>query len=273
MMHFKNPIREEDTLEHKDTNPKDSVGIRKVPLRSVIPLRVLSGLALAMLEGARKYGRHNYRVAGVRASVYVDAAGRHLDAFWEGQDIDPDSLIHHLDKCMASIAVLRDSIYAQNWVDDRPPKCDPSWITFANELASSIIDRVRPKDPERPYTETDKAPRQRVVTPEDVKVMFTYQEFPIEMSFAPPPTRVEVTPGTHQLETTAAKALKLTSDPLIFGSKYDVFGHNEECLGTLEYAGQDSDGYDIFERANGSRLYYFAEAPHCHLVKRWELLS
>ncbi|SVD92517.1 uncharacterized protein METZ01_LOCUS445371, partial [marine metagenome] len=30
------------------------------------------------MEGAIKYGRHNYRIAGVRASVYIDATIGHL---------------------------------------------------------------------------------------------------------------------------------------------------------------------------------------------------
>jgi uncharacterized membrane protein len=108
-------------LETKDTNPKDAVGIAKVPL-STLPFRVLWRVGLAMMEGALKYGRHNYRVAGVRASVYFDAAfARHGGAWWEGQDIDPDSKLHHLDKLIASLIVLRDGILTGNWVDDRPP--------------------------------------------------------------------------------------------------------------------------------------------------------
>jgi len=54
---------------NKQTNPKDAMGIKKVPL-SCVPLPVAMELGIAMLEGARRYGRHNYRVIGVRASVY-----------------------------------------------------------------------------------------------------------------------------------------------------------------------------------------------------------
>jgi len=56
------------SLTSKDTNPKDACGTKKVPF-SVLPWQVLAEIGLALLEGARKYGRHNYRVAGVRASV------------------------------------------------------------------------------------------------------------------------------------------------------------------------------------------------------------
>ncbi len=133
----------------KDTNPKDAVGVRKVPW-AVIPFNVLAQVGLALLEGARKYGRHNYRVAGVRASVYVDATFRHVGAFWEGRDIDPDSGLHELDKAIAGLIVLRDSIMQGNWVDDRPPPAPVNWLAEANNKAEEIIDRI--PNPKEPYT-------------------------------------------------------------------------------------------------------------------------
>ena len=127
--------------------------MRKVPLFSVIPMRVLAGPALGMLEGALKYGRHNYRQVGVLASVYVDACMRHVAQFWEGEDLDPDSKagLHHLDKAICSLMVLRDGMIKGNWVDDRPPKDDTDWIGAANRIASSLIDAF--PDPKTPITE------------------------------------------------------------------------------------------------------------------------
>lgn len=104
----------------KDTNPKDAVGTKKPPMSTVSSL-VLQEVGVAMLEGARKYGRHNYRVAGVRASVYFDAAKRHLDAYWEGQDTDPDSGLSHITKAIAGLIVLRDAQINGKLTDDRPP--------------------------------------------------------------------------------------------------------------------------------------------------------
>ena len=124
----------------KDTNPKDSVGIKKVPI-STVPSTVLAELGLAMLEGARKYGRHNYRVAGVRASVYMDAVFRHMHQWWEGQDIDPDSGLSHITKAIASLVVLRDSMINDNWIDDRPPSIDENFWILMNKKAAEIIDR------------------------------------------------------------------------------------------------------------------------------------
>lgn len=124
----------------KDTNPKDAVGIAKVPF-STVPTQVVGELGLAMMEGALKYGRHNFRVAGVRASVYYDAALRHLAAFWEGQDIDPDSGLPHVVKAMACMAVLRDSQIQGNWNDDRPPVTPGDWVQDLNAKAKALLDK------------------------------------------------------------------------------------------------------------------------------------
>ncbi len=127
----------------KDTNPKDAVGIAKVPF-STVSQRVVAEVGLAMMEGALKYGRHNYRVAGVRASVYFDAVvARHLGAWWEGQDIDPDSGLSHITKAIAGLMVLRDSMLQGNWVDDRPPKTADAetWIADLNAKAKALLEK------------------------------------------------------------------------------------------------------------------------------------
>lgn len=124
----------------KDSNPKDAVGVRKVPM-STVSGPVMMELGLAMMEGARKYGRHNYRDIGVRSSVYYDAAMRHLVAWWEGEDTDPDSEISHLTKAIATIMVIRDAQLHNKVVDDRPPKSPKGWVNYMNTIASKIIDR------------------------------------------------------------------------------------------------------------------------------------
>lgn len=133
----------------KDTNPKDAIGIRKTPFTTV-SFAVIKEVGLGMLEGAMKYGRHNYRVAGVRASVYVDATFRHLCDWWEGEDIDKASMLSHVTKAIASLCVLRDSMIQGNWVDDRPPKSKQD-----NAALQRIVDELfaRYPNPEAAYTE------------------------------------------------------------------------------------------------------------------------
>lgn len=141
-------------MSEKPTNPKDAVGIRKVAF-SCLPWRVLYRVALGMMEGALKYGRHNYRGAGVRASVYFDATvGRHIGPWWEGEDIDPDSGEHHIDKAIASLLVLRDSMLQGNWTDDRPPRGNVD-LAELNKRAAALLDRYPPEGQPHHWTIED----------------------------------------------------------------------------------------------------------------------
>ena len=139
----------------KDTNPKDAIGIRKLAF-SVLPWQVLCRVALAMLEGALKYGRHNYRGAGVRASVYFDAVfARHLTDWWEGNDIDPDSGLHHIDKAIAGLMVMRDSMLQGNFTDDRPPKALGVNMAELNQQVVALHDKYKGVQAPRHYTIAD----------------------------------------------------------------------------------------------------------------------
>ncbi len=142
-------------MTSKDTNPKDAVGVRKVPM-STVSAPVLMEVGLAMMEGARKYGRHNYRVAGARASVYYDASLRHLFAWWEGQDIDPDSGLSHISKAIATLVVLRDTMLNAKLVDDRPPASVDGWMDALNGAAGVLIEKYPDSKPA--LTQKDKAP-------------------------------------------------------------------------------------------------------------------
>lgn len=140
----------------KDTNPKDMIGSRKAKL-SVIPAGVLFDLGNAMTEGMAKYGRHNYRVAGVRSSVYYDAAMGHMMDWWEGQDIDPESELSHVTKAIASLVVLRDAMLQGTLQDDRPPRSIVFKPDFS-KMTGQIIDRHKDKAP-RHYTIADQVQR------------------------------------------------------------------------------------------------------------------
>lgn len=132
-------------MSEKPTNPKDAIGIRKAPM-STVPAGVMAELGTAMLEGAAKYGRHNYRAVGVRASVYYDALMRHAFAWWEGEDIDPDSGMSHVTKAIATLVVLRDAMMQGKLEDDRPPRSAP-FFGELNAQAGVILDRHADKSP------------------------------------------------------------------------------------------------------------------------------
>lgn len=137
----------------KESNPKDLVGIEKVGL-STLPKYPLMLVALAMLEGARKYGRHNYRTIPVVSSVYLDAAFRHLIQYEEGEYTDKDSGLPHLAKAIASILVLLDGWLTWNVIDDRPPRIiTPNWIGTLNDKAKTLIDKY--PNPVKPFTQKE----------------------------------------------------------------------------------------------------------------------
>lgn len=153
-------------MTEKASNPKDLVGVRKVPM-STVSAAVLSELGVAMLEGASKYGRHNYRAVGVRNSVYYDGTMRHLMAWWEGEDVDPDSCavdpdtgepdlstgVSHITKAIAGLVVLRDAMLQGLAEDDRPPRAKPFFARL-NAAAAAIVDRYAGRNP-RHYTIAD----------------------------------------------------------------------------------------------------------------------
>jgi hypothetical protein len=138
-------------------NPKDACGIKKVPF-STVSMPVMAEVGLAMLEGALKYGRHNYRVVGVRASVYFDALMRHMGAWWEGEDIDPDSGLSHVTKAIATLVVLRDSMIRNKLCDDRPPKCYPGWVNALNTRAAGLVEKFPKPMPAHLATDESETP-------------------------------------------------------------------------------------------------------------------
>jgi hypothetical protein len=105
-------------MSEKPTNPKDQLGADKVPLHLWPETATILG-SMAMLDGALKYGRSNFRAMGARASIYVDAVRRHLGRWFEGEDLDPDSGLPHLAHALASLAILVDAHAAGRLTDDR----------------------------------------------------------------------------------------------------------------------------------------------------------
>ena len=114
-------------------NPKDTIGSKKLPF-STLPWAVLGEAAAGMGEGAIKYGKHNYEVVGIRNSIYFDATLRHLIAWFLGEDIDPESGIHHVTKAITSLMVLRDAQLYDNVTDDRPVAPPADHLQAAKDL-------------------------------------------------------------------------------------------------------------------------------------------
>lgn len=95
---------------------------------SLVPASLVLGIAEAMTFGATKYGRDNWRGGFVWSRVY-SAVQRHLLAWSQGEDNDPESGLPHLFHAGAGIAFLIEYARTGTGVDDRPTarKVDREW--------------------------------------------------------------------------------------------------------------------------------------------------
>jgi hypothetical protein len=100
-------------------NPKDTFGLKKVSISKIPPSSIIYE-ALAMMNGASKYGPYNWRDNAILASVYVDALYRHVFDWWEGEELAQDSKVPHLGHAKACLGLLIDAIETGNLKDDRP---------------------------------------------------------------------------------------------------------------------------------------------------------
>jgi hypothetical protein len=148
---YRRPVSKPEHV--KDSNPKDAVGSTKPPVSNV-PLSVISEVGMALAEGQYKYGGYNWRVIGVRASVYWDATFRHIKAWWEGEDTDPDSQLSHITKAISALVVLRDAMIQDNWNDDRPPRSKQT-PAMVSEQYKQMLERLKSlqPDPVEGYTQ------------------------------------------------------------------------------------------------------------------------
>lgn len=104
-------------------NPKTAQGNKKYNLR-LLPLPAEVEVNRALEDGMQKYGAANWRITGVPASVYVDAARRHLAQWFDGgQERASDSNVHNLGHAMACLAILLDAQWNNTLSDDRPAPC------------------------------------------------------------------------------------------------------------------------------------------------------
>ena len=106
---------------YPDNNPKTLVGASKVPLH-LVPPSAKHFLAMALADGASKYGPYNWREHNISVSVYKAALERHMDAFWDGEDLASDSGVHHAAHALACIAIMLDAMTIGMLHDDRPTK-------------------------------------------------------------------------------------------------------------------------------------------------------
>lgn len=142
------------TEETKPTNPKDIIGSGKLPI-GLVPDTLLAEAAMAFLEGACKYGRYNWRIAGVRSSIYREAMQRHMIKWWNGEDRDPKTRVKHLASVIACAGILLDAELCGKLTDDRPPRAPlGKHIDDADEMVKHLKELFKDHNPKQ-YTIED----------------------------------------------------------------------------------------------------------------------
>jgi len=100
-------------------NPKAKFGAQKPDL-SLIPGSAQVAEALAMEDGARKYGAFNWRISYVEAMTYVAAFKRHVDAWVDGDALTTDTNVPNLGAARACLGILIDAEASGTLIDNRP---------------------------------------------------------------------------------------------------------------------------------------------------------
>lgn len=107
------------TKVYDQTNPKDLLGVKK-PRLSLVPPAGLVYAALAMANGADKYGPYNWREKKVQTMIYLEAAMRHILSYQDGEECARDSGVPHLGHALACLLIIIDATETGNLLDNRP---------------------------------------------------------------------------------------------------------------------------------------------------------
>lgn len=91
----------------------------KAPVH-LLPPESIIGAARAMAHGTTIYGPRNWEIGLDFSRIYA-AQMRHLLAWWGGEDIDPESGVHHLHHSSACAMMLASYVeHDRTDLDDRP---------------------------------------------------------------------------------------------------------------------------------------------------------
>lgn len=144
----------------KDTNPKRGIGATKVPLHLVSPI-MQAYMSIAQYLGDVKYGRWNWRAGGASASVYYAALQRHMQRWYEGEELDPDDGTPHLANAVTCLQILIEAKYRGVLEDDRPPSTDLKPLyNEVEQLMKRINEKYKDRDP-KDYAILDLVPNHR----------------------------------------------------------------------------------------------------------------
>lgn len=101
--------------------PASTAGVRHNQNKtrwSLLPSEALEAVAEVLTFGAKKYAAHNWR-KGLSWSETEDSAMRHLNKWKRGENIDPESGLHHLAHFTCNALFLLTMVLTGTGTDDR----------------------------------------------------------------------------------------------------------------------------------------------------------
>lgn len=102
-----------------NNNDKKSLKYDTGKLRwDLLPVEALEQVIRVFMYGAQKYSDHNWTY-GMKWSKHFNAALRHLSSFWKGEDIDPESGLHHMAHAAACALIVLQYTFYNKKFDDR----------------------------------------------------------------------------------------------------------------------------------------------------------
>lgn len=85
---------------------------------SLLPWDVVRELVKVYEFGCGKYDKDNWK-KGMSWSRVYDSLMRHLQSFWEGEELDPESGLHHLSHVIWNAVTLLWYVSHKTGIDDR----------------------------------------------------------------------------------------------------------------------------------------------------------
>lgn len=125
-------------------NPKEQAGRLKCPMH-LLPPEALRLAALVHQHGSDKYGRFNWRDSGINATTYIGAIMRHLSAWADGEDNDPETGLSHIAHIISGCNIVLDAQSLGMMNDDRSKPPTPE--EAADRMSRSVLREVTPGKP------------------------------------------------------------------------------------------------------------------------------
>jgi hypothetical protein len=96
------------------------------PRYDLLPVAPMREMAEVLEFGSRKYDANNWRSANpVPLSRHYAAVQRHLNQWWSGEDIDPESGMRHLAHAATTLLFIMELSKSRPQADDRFKGCAP----------------------------------------------------------------------------------------------------------------------------------------------------